>query len=103
MPKFIDMLTGKTEFPFFEFPYCRILPVSIHLPVAGFPGRGSTPLLIDKKANKIVNNESAEIIRMFNAAFQVGRSARVVSCWEGAPELKLPKPGSLLRTQSASQ
>ncbi len=38
---------------------------------AEFPGRGSTPLLIDKKQNKIVNNESAEIIRIFNSAFQV--------------------------------
>ncbi|THG97591.1 hypothetical protein EW026_g4427 [Hermanssonia centrifuga] len=34
-----------------------------------YAGRFSVPLLWDKKTSKIVNNESSEIIRMFNDAF----------------------------------
>lgn len=34
-----------------------------------FTGRVSTPVLWDKKHNTIVNNESSEIIRMFNSQF----------------------------------
>lgn len=36
---------------------------------AGYSGRVSVPVLWDKKQQTIVNNESAEIIRMFNSAF----------------------------------
>ncbi len=35
----------------------------------GYSGRVSVPVLWDKKQQTIVNNESAEIIRMFNSAF----------------------------------
>lgn len=35
----------------------------------GFEGYVSVPVLFDKKTNKIVNNESSEIIRIFNSAF----------------------------------
>ena len=34
-----------------------------------FTGRVTVPILWDKKTNTIVNNESSEIIRMFNSAF----------------------------------
>jgi putative glutathione S-transferase len=34
-----------------------------------FSGRVTVPVLWDKEANTIVNNESSEIIRMFNSAF----------------------------------
>ena len=34
-----------------------------------FTGRVTVPILWDKKTNSIVNNESSEIIRMFNEAF----------------------------------
>eukprot|EP00041_Stephanoeca_diplocostata_P009167 m.139553 g.139553 ORF g.139553 m.139553 type:complete len:347 (+) comp17631_c0_seq1:280-1320(+) len=34
-----------------------------------YTGSVTTPLLLDTKTNKIVNNESAEIIHMFNSAF----------------------------------
>lgn len=38
-----------------------------------YSGRVTVPVLFDKKQQKIVNNESAEIMRMFNSAFdQVG-------------------------------
>jgi len=32
-------------------------------------GRATTPLLFDKKTRRIVNNESSDIMRMFNSAF----------------------------------
>jgi putative glutathione S-transferase len=35
----------------------------------GFSGRVTVPVLWDKESNTIVNNESSEIIRMFNSAF----------------------------------
>jgi len=35
----------------------------------GYTGRVSVPVLFDKRTRTIVNNESAEIIRMFNSAF----------------------------------
>jgi putative glutathione S-transferase len=35
----------------------------------GFTGRVTVPLLYDKKTGRAVNNESADIIRMLNAAF----------------------------------
>lgn len=34
-----------------------------------FSGRVTVPVLFDKKTKKIVNNESSEVIRMFNSAF----------------------------------
>jgi putative glutathione S-transferase len=34
-----------------------------------FAGRATTPLLFDKATARIVSNESAEIVRMFNSAF----------------------------------
>jgi putative glutathione S-transferase len=34
-----------------------------------YTGRATVPILWDKKRNTIVNNESADIIRMFNSAF----------------------------------
>jgi glutathionyl-hydroquinone reductase len=34
-----------------------------------FSGRVTVPVLLDKKSRKIVNNESSEIIRMLNSAF----------------------------------
>jgi len=36
---------------------------------ADYTGRVTVPILWDKKLNRIVSNESAEIIRMFNTAF----------------------------------
>ena len=42
----------------------------------GFSGRVTVPVLWDKKQNTIVNNESSEIIRMFNSAFDRVGAAR---------------------------
>jgi putative glutathione S-transferase len=41
-----------------------------------FTGRVTVPVLFDKKTRRIVNNESSEIIRMFNSAFDgIGAAA----------------------------
>ncbi|KAJ3039398.1 S-glutathionyl-(chloro)hydroquinone reductase [Rhizophlyctis rosea] len=40
-----------------------------------YEGRFTVPVLWDKKQNTIVNNESSEIIRMFNSAFDAFSSA----------------------------
>jgi putative glutathione S-transferase len=42
-----------------------------------YTGRVSVPVLWDKQRHTIVNNESAEIIRMFNAAFEAFTDVRV--------------------------
>lgn len=43
----------------------------------GYSGRVSVPVLWDKQSRRIVNNESAEIIRMFNQAFDAFGDAAV--------------------------
>ena len=42
---------------------------SISAPIPTYTGRVSVPVLWDKQRNVIVSNESSEIIRMFNSAF----------------------------------
>ncbi len=41
-----------------------------------YTGRASVPVLLDKKRRTIVNNESSEIIRMFNSAFDAFTDVR---------------------------
>jgi len=55
--------TGDTLFglPFLRDLYTRAVP--------GISGRVTVPVLWDKTQGRIVSNESAEIIRMFNSAF----------------------------------
>ncbi|OZO45757.1 glutathione-dependent reductase, partial [Pseudomonas fluorescens] len=55
--------TGDTLFglPFMRDIYTRAQP--------DISGRVTVPVLWDKKTSSIVSNESAEIIRMFNSAF----------------------------------
>ncbi len=55
--------TGDTQFglPFARDIYLRVDPQ--------ISGRVTVPILWDKQSSTIVNNESSEIIRMFNAAF----------------------------------
>jgi putative glutathione S-transferase len=47
----------------------RLLVELYQLGDPGFAGRATTPLLWDKARGRIVSNESSEIIRMFNSAF----------------------------------
>lgn len=53
-----------------------------------YSGRVTVPLLWDKQQGKIVNNESSEIIRMFNSAFDgVGAKAGNYAPTELMPEI----------------
>ncbi|MGE3318305.1 MAG: glutathione S-transferase family protein [Candidatus Berkiella sp.] len=69
------MLSRGWEFipthPSFRDPlnYCRSLYEVYLLTDPFFTGRVTVPVLWDKKQHEIVNNESSEIIRMFNEAF----------------------------------
>ena len=47
--------------------YLQVPPFS--LPLVGNIDRFTVPVLFDKKTQAIVNNESSEIIRIFNTAF----------------------------------
>lgn len=57
---------GAIPDPMFDAKFLRDVYVGSH---PNFTGRVSVPVLLDKKENRIVNNESSEIIRMLNSAF----------------------------------
>ncbi|MCS5945405.1 hypothetical protein LNP25_04670 [Klebsiella variicola subsp. variicola] len=68
-----------------DFPWCYRRPaLSSSVPLSAYlqadphyTGRVTVPVLWDKKQQTIVSNESAEIIRMFNTAFDgLGRQSR---------------------------
>tara|TARA_R110002049_G_scaffold117332_3_gene270705 strand:- start:99719 stop:100693 length:975 start_codon:yes stop_codon:yes gene_type:complete len=67
-----DGWTFDTDFPgatgdtLFGLPFARDIYIRAD---PGFSGRVTVPILWDKTRNTIVSNESAEIIRMFNSAF----------------------------------
>ncbi|CAK8696182.1 unnamed protein product [Clavelina lepadiformis] len=64
--RFNDQIPGCTKDPIFGVEYMREI---YHKVSPGYDGRITVPVLFDKKAKKIVNNESSEIIRMFNHGF----------------------------------
>lgn len=57
---------GATGDTLFNLPYARDIYTRA---VPNFTGRVTVPILWDKAQNTIVSNESSEIIRMFNGAF----------------------------------
>ena len=57
---------GATGDSLFQLPFARDLYTRAD---AKFTGRVTVPILWDKQRNTIVSNESSEIIRMFNSAF----------------------------------
>jgi putative glutathione S-transferase len=62
----------------------RYLAEAYHLSQPDFDGRVTVPLLWDRRENVAVNNESSEVIRMLNSAFNQ---------WAADPELDLyPEP-----------
>ena len=54
-------------------------------------GRVTVPVLWDRERDTIVSNESAEIIRMFNAAFD-GITGNTADFWPDAPAWRASKP-----------
>jgi len=64
--RFNPDLRGCEKDPVYDANYMR----EVYLKASpGYEGRITVPVLFDKKTKSIVNNESSEIIRMFNAAF----------------------------------
>ncbi len=61
-----DRYPGATEDHLFGFNYMHQVYT---MAKSDITSRVTVPVLWDKKTNSIVNNESAEIIRMFNTAF----------------------------------
>lgn len=61
-----DSNTGSTGDHLFGFDYMHQVYTKHK---ATYSGRVTVPVLWDKKTNRIVSNESSEIIRMFNTAF----------------------------------
>jgi len=57
---------GTDDDPLFGSEHLRDLYFRVN---PGYDGRFTVPLLWDKKTGAIVNNESSEIIRMFNSGF----------------------------------
>lgn len=57
---------GVIPDPLYRFPYLHDIYTQAN-PI--FSGRVTVPVLWDKEKDTIVNNESAEIIRMFNSSF----------------------------------
>ena len=57
---------GATGDTLFDLPFARDIYTRAD---ATFSGRVTVPILWDKQQNTIVSNESSEIIRMFNTAF----------------------------------
>lgn len=57
---------GVIADPIFNAPYLRDIYLKAN---KNYSGRVTVPVLWDKKTNTIVSNESSEIIRMFNNAF----------------------------------
>ncbi|EAU85020.2 glutathione S-transferase Gst3 [Coprinopsis cinerea okayama7 len=62
----VDEFPGAETDPLYNSQYVKELYLRAN---TAYTGRFSVPLLWDKKNQTIVNNESAEIIRIFNSAF----------------------------------
>ncbi|VDC04440.1 unnamed protein product [Peniophora sp. CBMAI 1063] len=62
----VDSFPGADTDPLFESEHIK--DVYLHVD-PNYGGRFTVPVLFDKKRDIIVNNESSEIIRMFNTAF----------------------------------
>ena len=73
----VDPYMGPQGWSFGDFPGAtpdtlsgkHFLHEIYRLAEPGYSGRVTVPVLWDKKTRAIVNNESAEIVRMFNCAF----------------------------------
>ena len=87
----VDPLMGEMGWEFTENPGAIPDPLFgkryLHEVYAeGMPdytGRASVPMLWDKKQNRIVNNESREIVRMFDTAFEAIGDSSLTFCPPG--------------------
>lgn len=61
-----EFADGELEDPLFDYDYAHQIYTRAD---ASYSGRVTVPILWDKKRNTIVSNESADIIRMLNSAF----------------------------------
>lgn len=61
---FKDTDPGVTKDPIYGKEYLKDVYTEVD---PSFTGKVTVPILLDKKQNKIVNNESSEIIRIFNS------------------------------------
>jgi len=62
----VDDFPGAEEDPLYNFKYLRELYLKAN---PDYDGRVTVPVLWDKKKETIVNNESAELVRILNSAF----------------------------------
>jgi putative glutathione S-transferase len=90
----VDPHMGREGWQFSEYPGCipdtvngfRYLHQVYTLARADYTGQVTVPVLWDKKTRTIVNNESSEIIRMLNSAFDAFGDAEVDFYPEGLRE-----------------
>ncbi|KAI0754228.1 glutathione S-transferase [Daedaleopsis nitida] len=62
----VDPYPGADREPFYDSEYIRELYQKVE---PNYKGRFTVPVLWDKKLETIVNNESSDIVRIFNTAF----------------------------------
>lgn len=62
----VDSFPGATDDPLYKSGHVKDLYFKAN---PDYDGRFTVPVLWDKKTHTIVNNESSEIIRIFNTAF----------------------------------
>lgn len=74
---FADDYAGATGDTLYGFPFARDIYTKAD---SKFSGRVTVPILWDKQQETIVSNESSEIIRMFNAAFN-GITGNTTDYW----------------------
>ncbi len=74
---FADDYAGATGDTLYGFPFARDIYTKAD---SRFSGRVTVPILWDKQQETIVSNESSEIIRMFNAAFN-GITGNTTDYW----------------------
>jgi putative glutathione S-transferase len=78
---------GATGDTLFDLPYARDIYTKAD---PNFSGRVTVPILWDKAQNTIVSNESSEIIRMFNTAFD-GVTGNSDDYWPGSLRTNIEK------------
>ena len=87
---FDDSFPGATGDTLFGLPFARDIYTKAD---PKFSGRVTVPILWDKAQNTIVSNESSEIIRMFNSAFD-GLTGNTLDFWPGTLRTRIEEVNS---------